>query len=167
MQAYVDQLVLDIKNAKREEPSLITPDKPFSLKEHFEEVERWLESDPAFTFSYYCGLRKEEFPPAESLSEEQIQQITKAFESLLYNWNLSASIPEELPSAMTYELLVSVLDKKVDIVDEGFMTFEYCACDPPSCPFGEYCECREFYNGFKPDIEEHLFNEHEDLDREN
>jgi hypothetical protein len=167
MQAYVDQLLLEIENAKREEAHLIKPDRPFSLEEHFEEVERWLESDPAFTFSYYCGLRKEEFPPPESLSEEQLQQITAAFESLLYNWNLSASIPEVIPLSKAYELLISVLDEKVDIVDEGIMTFEFCAYDPPSCPFGEYCECREFYDSYEPDMDEDLFNEDEQMAGEN
>lgn len=167
MQTYVDQLLNDIEKAKRKDQPWICAEKPSSFEEEMAEIERWLENDPAFTFSYYCGLRKEEFPPAEKLTDDQIHKLKKQFEDLLYTWNLSANIPEEIPPSKAYTLLVSVLDKKVDIPDTGFMTFEFCAYDPPTCPLDEYCECREFYDSYNPDHDEDLMNKDEGLAGEN
>jgi hypothetical protein len=146
MQTYINYLIEDIINAERTDG--ITTDhsteKQQTFEEYIAEVERYLEQNPARTFSYYCGLNKEQFPPAEKLSEEQILQISKAFKHLLFTWNLDVSIPESIPSAKYYSLLISVLDEKTEIVDSGIITFEFCNYDPPSCPFEGYCSCKDF-----------------------
>jgi hypothetical protein len=46
-------------------------------------------------------------------------------------------------------LLVSVLERKVAIVESGFETIEFCSYDPPTCPFNEWCTCKEL--GLKDD----------------
>ena len=76
--------------------------------------------------------------------KKQLQQIIKAFNHLLFTWNLSVDIPKKVPLAKTYSLLISTLDEKTDIVNSGFMTFEFCNYDRPSCPFGVYCICEDF-----------------------
>lgn len=147
MQSYINYLLQDINKAQRTEESCIITDKKESqsIEEHFAEIERWLEGEePAHSFSYYCGLQKEQFPPAEKLTKVQLLQINDAFRHLLFTWNLDASIPKEIPPAKTYSLLTSVLDEKTDIVNSGFMTFEFCNYDPESCPFEQYCSCKDF-----------------------
>ncbi|MEP7168015.1 MAG: hypothetical protein ABI855_01465 [Bacteroidota bacterium] len=148
MQSYINHLLEDITKAQRAELSIaeIVATFPKTFEEEMEEIERWVEHEPMHTFSYYCGLQKEQFPPAEKLNKKQLQQIIKAFNHLLFTWNLSADIPEAIPLNKNYSLLISVLDEKTDIVNSGFMTFEFCNYDPPSCPFGEYCNCKKFEN---------------------
>ena len=149
MQRYVDQLILDIKNAERKEllpvhnePELTDEE---AIQKHFEEVERWLEGEePAHTFSYYCDLKKEIFPPPDKLTAQQIEQIVSAFNHLLFTWNLGANIIQTVPKDKFYTLLISVLDEKTDIVTDGFLDFEFCNYHPPTCPFGEYCTCKEY-----------------------
>jgi hypothetical protein len=144
MQRYIDQLLEDIAAAHRMKVKTVPQDKPFSIEDHFEEVERWLESDPEHTFAYYCGLQLEQFPPAERLTDKQLHAIYKAFGHLLFSWNLSEDLPESLPLRRAYSFLISILHRKVEIVTDGFITIEFCSCDPSSCPFEEYCSCKEY-----------------------
>jgi len=146
MQAYIDQLLEDIRNAQREESPAEEniPSRAKSFEDDFEEIERWMEHEPSQTFSYYCGLEKVQFPPAERLTIKQMRQINKAFEYLLFTWNLGADIPKKIPVARRYTFLVSVLDEKTDIVSSGQMIFDFCTCDPGSCPFEEHCACKDF-----------------------
>jgi hypothetical protein len=147
MQPYINHLLEDITKAHRTEeliPAMLDSPKTQTIEDDFAEIERWLENDPIHTFSYYCGLEKELFPPAEQFSKKQLLSIIKAFKHLLFSWNLDASIPKNVPPAKTYSLLLSVLDRKTDIVNSGFMTFEFCNYDSSTCPFEEYCTCKDF-----------------------
>lgn len=156
MQSYVNHLLQDIINAQRAEIDFteIGKEEPQTIEEHFEEIERWLEGEePAHTFSYYCGLQAEQFPPSHMLTQEQVMQINEAFKHLLFTWNLGAEIPEEIPPTKTYDLLITVLDKKTDIVNSGFMSFEFCNYDTASCPFEQYCTCKDFEMDMENDTE--------------
>jgi hypothetical protein len=136
MKAYINHLLEDIAKAQRSEdiPATFGVQQPQTIEDEFAEIERWLEYEPEHTFSHYCGLEKEQFPPAGQLTEEQLLQINKSFRHLLFTYNLDVSLPDDIPPGMEYTLLVSVLDRKTDIVSSGFMTFEFCNYDSQSCP---------------------------------
>jgi len=151
MFCYLSHLLADITEACRPEQPTSTTETRMSIEEHFEEVERWLENDPQFSFGYYCNLSKEQFPPPELLTEFQIEEICIAFKKLLFTWNLSVDIPDNLPISKTYLLLISTLNEKVEIVHDGFITIEFCNYDPPTCPFDDNCSCREFWKQDIPD----------------
>ena len=102
--------------------------------------------DPLNTFSQICGLTNELFPPPEKLSQRQMKKIVKAFHHLLYTWNLGVEVPKKFPADRHYSLLVKLLDEKIHIVKNGFAYFEFCTCDPQSCPLGEYCSCRDLFD---------------------
>jgi hypothetical protein len=141
MQAYISYLLSDIEAAKR--PPEEAPPESQSLEEHLAAVERWLESDPAHTLSYYCGLTTEVFPPTEKLTEAQRQDICNALLELLHTWNLDVHLPDDLPLEMAYPLMVSILDQKVDVMDSGTCTIEFCSYAPSGCIFGEHCMCKD------------------------
>ncbi|MFL5747272.1 MAG: hypothetical protein ACJ751_21540 [Niastella sp.] len=148
MQSYINHLLADITEACREQqPEAYSgaagENDLESIERYFEEVERWLEHEPEHDFSYYCGLQIEQFPPVEQLTNEQMEAVSLAFEKLLFTWNIGVEMPEKLPVSRKYTLLVSVLEKKVAIVENGFETVEFCSYDPPSCPFDEWCTCKE------------------------
>ncbi|THU41894.1 hypothetical protein FAM09_07280 [Niastella caeni] len=148
MQSYINHLLSDIAEACREEQpetysSISAENDMEAIERYFEEVERWLENEPEHDFSYYSGLQKEQFPPVEKLSNEQMAAVSLAFERLLFTWNIGVEMPDKLPISRKYSLLVSVLERKVAIVENGFETIEFCSYDPPSCPFNEWCTCKE------------------------
>ena len=148
MQSYINHLLSDITEACREEQpetysSASGENDVEAIERYFEEVERYLENDPELDFSYYCGLQKELFPPAEKLTNEQLEAVSIAFEKLLFTWNIGVEMPDKLPASQKYNLLISVLERKVAIVENGFETIEFCSYDPPSCPFNEWCTCKE------------------------
>jgi hypothetical protein len=163
MQSYINHLLADITEACREQQpefysGASSENDLEAIERYFEEVERWLEHEPEHDFSYYCGLQIEQFPPAEQLTNEQMEAVSLAFEKLLFTWNIGVEMPEKLPASRKYTLLVSVLEKKVAIVENGFETIEFCSYDPPSCPFDEWCTCKEL--GLKDQYDDDL----EDVD---
>jgi hypothetical protein len=154
MQSYINHLLSDIAEACREEPSetyasIAAENDVDAIERYFEEVERWLEREPEHDFSYYCGLQKEQFPPVDKLTNEQMEALSHAFERLLFTWNIGVEMPDKLPISRKYSLLISVLERKVAIVENGFETIEFCSYDPPTCPFSEWCTCKEL--GIKDD----------------
>jgi hypothetical protein len=161
MISYLSYLLADISEACRPEQPAPATETPASIEEYFEELEKWLESEPQFNFGYYCNLSKEQFPPPELLTESQIEEICIAFKKLLFTWNLEVIIPDNLPIAKTYLFLVSTIDEKVEIVNDGIMEIEFCNYDPPTCPFNNYCSCREFC---KQDISDENINDTRDPD---
>ncbi|WP_276481229.1 hypothetical protein [Paraflavitalea pollutisoli] len=143
MEAYVRHLISDIQEAERPEEPGIQYVFPEMLDDGAEEDDRWSETEPTHTFSYYCGLQKELFPPAHLLSSLQLDNICQAFSKMMFTWNLDTDIPDQVPLSKKYQLLISTLDIKTEI-SNSLMTFELCSVDPPSCPLGEYCVCKEF-----------------------
>jgi hypothetical protein len=112
-----------------------------------EEIEQWVAGEEApHSFSYYCGLKPEEFPPASQLTPKEMMIVCKAFRHMMFSWNLSADFPETLPPDRDYELLVNTLNEKTDIPSFGFMGFDYCSGYAPDCVFKEYCACLKYWN---------------------
>jgi hypothetical protein len=144
MQEYISQLLEDMATAHREATEDKQQDEPFSIEQHFEELEKWLAGEPEYTFAEHCGLQPEQFPPVERLTDEQLHSIYKAYGQLLHSWNLGVDIPESFPLSRAYPLLISTLHHKVEIVSDGFITIEFCSYDVPSCPFEEHCQCKQY-----------------------
>lgn len=108
-------------------------------------MEIYLENYPQLPLSYYCGLQKEQFPPADRLTESQMEGICMALRKMYLTWKVEAHVHMIVPVSKLYELLVSVLDEKVNVGLDGVTTIEFCNYHPPSCSMNEYCTCRDFY----------------------
>ena len=143
IQSYVDYLLEDIQLAEEKTGSLNQITGEEDLTHHLMEVERLVFEEPINTFGEICGLTKEQFPPPEQLSKRQTREVIKAFHQLLRSWNMGVDFPKKLPPEKVYKFLVSVLDEKTHILKNGFAYFEFCTCHPDSCPFEEYCTCRD------------------------
>jgi len=159
MHPYLIHLLEDIEKAKR--PGYKEYD-PFSknlteegtgfhesisdaLDEHLMEMEKYVSEDPPSTFGDYCGLKVSDFPPAEQLTEEDMQVVIEAFKKMSYTWNLDFSFPETLPTPLFYKIMVDTLEEKTWIVSSGTVSFDYCSGDPDGCIFGEYCNCLKYW----------------------
>ncbi|MES2773353.1 MAG: hypothetical protein V4722_04170 [Bacteroidota bacterium] len=146
MHPYLPHLLGDIAAAERsEQPD--NPVHPKSFEEEMEEVENWVAGEEApHTFGYWCGLKAEDFVPAEQLTDKEMRQLCKAMEHLMFTWNLDISLPEKLPTHLRYRFIVNTLNEKTFIPASGFMGFDYCSGYAPDCVFKEYCACLEYWN---------------------
>lgn len=145
MQLYLQQLLEDLQAAHKPETDFVTPalTEDEGIEAHFAEVERYLSGEYDQRIGDVLELIPEQFPPAERLTIEQMQQVAKAFTALLFSWNITTDLPDELPIEVTYPLLITALDKKVYLIDGGFVTIEFCSYAPWDCPFGEVCKCKD------------------------
>ena len=147
MEKYIKQLVGDIQNAHRQLTKEET-EATETFEQHIEEVERFIAGEEDLiqqSFGYHCQLNKEQFPPSNRLTSEQMNTVCDAFEKLLFTWNTHADFPDNLPIEMAYETLVSVLDRKFIIPTSGFVGLEFCDYEPEKCRFKEYCTCKELF----------------------
>lgn len=146
MHPYLPHLLADIAAAHRAE----IPDEKETeqtLEEHFETIDRWLSGEkPERTFGYYCGLDTEIFPPAEQLTDEEMMIVRKAFDQMMLTWNHAFSLPENLPVAFAYPLMVNSLNHETDMVNCGCMHFDFCSGYAPDCELKEYCPCLKIWN---------------------
>ena len=143
IQPYVNYLIGDIAAAEREGGNncvAISSEEDFV--KHFLEIEKFAE-EPMQTFGQLCGMKREEFPPADKLSIRQMQQINKAFHKLLETWNCMAIIPEKFPVTSHYRLLLSLLDEKMHVMNGGTMCFDFCTGESEGCALGDFCSCRK------------------------
>lgn len=145
MHPYIPHLLADIVAAHRAE---IREEKfPQTIEEHFDEIEKWVSGEESeHTFGYYCGLSSENFPPAEQLTDEEIILVRRAFEEMMFTWNQGIDLPEKLPVAFAYKMIVDSLNMKTTIVNSGNMSFDFCSGYAPDCAFKEYCPCQEYWN---------------------
>jgi hypothetical protein len=145
MHPYLPHFLADIAAAHRTDTPETEP--PQTIEEHFKEVERWIEGEePSHTFGYYCGLETINFPPPEQLTGNEMKKIIIAFGQMMFSWNLDISLPETLPLPIAYKMTVDTLDSKTEIVNSGFISFDFCTGYAPDCVFKKYCPCLEIWN---------------------
>jgi hypothetical protein len=150
MHPHLPHLLNNIANAHRIEQPYESPSAK-TFEEEMDEIERWCEGeDYEHSFSYYCGLQVEDFPPPEQLTTEEIIMVNKAFRKMMFTYNHDADFPEALPAALTYSMLVKTLNEKTCIPADGFVSFDYCSGYAPDCVFKEYCSCLKLWNA-EPD----------------
>lgn len=145
MHPYLTHLLADIATAHRtDEPE---PQYAQSFEEEMEEVERWcMGEDAPHTFGYWCGLEKEQFPPVDQLKDDEMDIVNKAFEHMMFSWNLGIDLPDTMPASVKYVFIVDTLNKKTSIPNHGMIHFDFCTGYAPGCELGQYCPCLEIWN---------------------
>jgi len=157
MHIYIPYLLADIENASRNE-DFYTSYKP-SIENYFEAVESFLDPNASLkSFSSHCGIDSSDFPPADQLSDEEMRTVVKALHKMMFTWNISMDLPEDLPADFAYKLTVEVLDRKLAILNHGIVGVDYCTGNPEGCELKEYCPCS------KMDRSNYDFNANLDID---
>jgi hypothetical protein len=148
MHPYLPHLLSEIEAAHHIEIPK-EPVRKISFEEEMEEVEKWLKGEePDHTLGYYCGLEANNFLPPEQLTKKDMKEVCKAFEQMMFTWNLDISLPKNFPVALRYSFLINTLNEKTAIVNIGFAGFDYCTGYAPDYVFKEYCMCLKYYNDF-------------------
>ena len=145
MHPYIPHLIADINVARREE----NPEENFSqsMEKNLEEIEAWVSGNMReHTFGYYCGLKSEDFPPPEQLTEMEMKVIRKEFEKMIITWNVAIHLPKKLPIDFAYKLMVNILEREVTIFNSGCINIDFCTGYAPDCELQEYCPFLEIWN---------------------
>lgn len=142
MHPYLPHLLADIMNAEQKEDEESYRKLPKSFEEEMEEMERYVSGDDERPLSYYTGLKKESFPPAEQLAEDDMKQILNAFDEMLKTWNVDIAYPDKMPITDRYRFLIeTVLEDEITMMSFGFVCLDYCTGEPNGCAWGDYCPC--------------------------
>ncbi len=143
MHPYIPYLLSDILNAHQPENINGLGDiQQKTIEEELEEIEKWVEGEEVeHTFGYWCGLESDGFPPPAQLTDDEMEIICKAFEEMMFTWNISIDLPKALPQYLRYTFTIDILNEKTAIMSSGCVTFDYCSGYAPDCKFKEYCSC--------------------------
>lgn len=142
MHPYLTHLLVDIQKGHKQEnnaPNQASDD----LEDHFKEIDKWISGDGEQTLSYFCGLKKEDFPPYEQFSEEEVQQVCEAFEEMMGSYGVTVAWPENFPWDRRYPLTVNFLDRAITPMNFGMFCIDFCTGNSEGCELGEYCSCLE------------------------
>jgi len=149
MQAYIDQLLADLRERHDKQPPpvdyrLLHPQYA-DVPEELRYVVEW-ENAPEQTFEELFGISAEAFPPAEQLSETQMEAIVEGVLSLWKGWRMYATVPEKAPIASLYRVLTNYWrEETICYVSEGDTHLEFCEYDTENCPWGSaHCTCKDF-----------------------
>ena len=146
MKTYLAQLLDDIKNAHNTGIASIKKDEELSFEEEMEIVEDYATGrNIPPSLSERCGLKIEQFPPAEKLSEDEMKAVIDAFQEMLFSWHIGADFPEGLPVDRAYPLLVNLLKEEAWFFPGGTLHYDFCDGYAPECPLEEYCPCKEIW----------------------
>lgn len=142
MQRYLNQLIADMKEAAENLPPKPIYDIPPEA-EGIEYVIEW-ENATEKPMHEWMGIGKENFPPPEKLSNDELDMMVDEILKLWAAYNIHADLPENLPAGIAYKLLVDYFDKPVAWISEGTLHVEFCDYEPENCPFPEeFCMCRD------------------------
>jgi hypothetical protein len=140
MDNYLAHLIDDMHQAVTRVPQSKIPEGTFDPDYQDE-----LEESPDYPMSHWFDLAKEQFPPSERLTEEQLELMANEFEQLWTAFSFEPDFPEGLPAKMRYELMRDYLDHECSHWPGWVHHFEFCNYEPEDCPFGiEFCKCKDF-----------------------
>ena len=151
MEDYITQLLADIQYAANH------ISWPFQERET--DLYDWIPPDeedrsaPERKLEEWTGIRKDQLPPQEMLSDDQIHRLLNALNKLLDACNWSFVLQIEVPERIQYATIRANFDQwaKVKQWHQGF--FELCGPGTKhgQCALGKYCQCAfydELFAGF-------------------
>lgn len=140
MQRYVDQLIEDIKRAKRKE----SKHKIKKLyDDDFEKQMEAIESTPDIQLSDQVGIQIEELPPFELLTLEQAQKIADTIVESLATYGLNVILPKEVPTELRYKLVRDLFKEEMQLIPGWTNNYNFCSGECFGCKIGDYCSTRK------------------------
>jgi hypothetical protein len=151
MAKYISQLLIDIAYA--------TENVSWPFVEEDGDLHDWIPPDEeertaaVRDLEEWTGIRKEQLPPPEMLSDTQVVWLLSALKAMLdaYNWSLVLQI--EVPERIQYAALRDNFNQPAKVKRWHYGFFELCrpGTEHGKCALGEYCQCAfytHFFSGF-------------------
>ncbi len=154
MQKYVQQLLADLKAARKIKPK--TPDYKTLYPNHpawdygLDYVVEW-EMAPERTMEDLFGIAPMAFPPEDKLSDPQVKKIAIAILKLWESHHIEASFPETAPYRLVYKVLVQCWQEEtLNYSAHGDTCIHICNHNLDYCVWGqEHCTCKEYAEDWK------------------
>ena len=111
------------------------------------EMEQWLDERPPSRqdMYYHFGFEQEQFPPADRLTDADIELLVSAVCRLWAAYNFTPVFPDNIPGRVLYPLLLKRMEEPTFVMTRGNIGVEFCEYEVEHCPFGEqWCRCKEF-----------------------
>lgn len=148
MDRYIEQLIEDLLSA---EASQIAIRSHLDILGECEVLEPdsddcgFNDCSETMPLSQIVNLDKSIFPPAEKLSDEQIDLIYIHLLRVLDNYNFFLDFPDNVPNRVKYSMLLAIFDEETTCSNAYVTNIEFCDYDYDTCPFGiELCQCKMF-----------------------
>ena len=156
MENYLEQLLSDIDYATK------NVSWPFAEKEL--QLWDWIpdeeenKSAPIRSLEEWTGIHKEQLPPAEMLSDEQVNRLLDALRKMLDEYNWSFVLQTQVPERIQYATIRENFDQHAKVKRWHMGFFELCrpGTEHGKCALGEYCQCAFYAELFKDMIDEEL-----------
>jgi len=161
MQNYIDQLLEDIAVASS---NLELPFAEEQLELHDwisdEEEDR---SAPVRNLQEWTGIFQEMLPPAEMLSDDQLDSLLLALKKMLDVYNWSFVLQTEVPGRIQYAAIRDHFDQEATIKrwHPGFFSLCRPGTEHGKCALGEYCQCAFYAELFAGMVDDELDPEEE------
>lgn len=142
MDKYINYLLADIAAATASLPVHVMS---FEEEEEipFITADEEAKGAPRELLGDLTGLKPEWFPPADRLSESQIQLLAEALADCLDAHSFIVNFPAGLPAPVRYQVLLAELKKEVPVLQYNIWQLDFCEYEPRRCPFGEaFCQCQ-------------------------
>jgi hypothetical protein len=147
MQNYVNQLLADMVAAKKNLPpeinyALLYPDHP-AYKFGLDYIVEW-EMSPSYTMDELFGIKAEQLPPAEKLTDEQIVQLVEGMFDLWAAFNFVADTDYEAPMRVYYSTIKTHwATQPIQYHPDGINELDFCDYNTELCSWGEHCKCQD------------------------
>ena len=169
MQNYISQLLNDLAAAKnypkpaQVDYALLYPDHP-AYSYGLDYIVEW-EMAPRYKMDDLFGIKAEQLPPADILTDEQAKQLNKAILELWAAFNLVADSDHDAPPRVFYSVHKDYWETtKVGYDAEEKYELDFCSYNTDLCIWGsDYCTCKDFED--EGNETEDIYSEPSDLQK--
>jgi hypothetical protein len=155
MQNYINQLLSDIDFATA---NIRLPfiEKQMELHEWICDEEENLTA-PTLNLQEWTGITQEMLPPAERLTNEQINQLLDALKKMLDAYNRAFVLQTQVPENIQYQTIRHNFNQQAKIKQWHPGFFAMCKPGTPhnTCSLRQYCQCAfyaELFSGFIDEV---------------
>lgn len=161
MEQYLMQLLNDIAVAT-ENVNVPWPETNWDICDWVSEEEEDKQA-PVRNLQEWTGIYQEQLPPAEMLTDEQVNRLLVALNKMLDAYNWSFVVQTEVPLRIQYKTIRDNFNQPAKVKRWHMGLFEVCKKDTPhkQCSLSEYCQCAFFAEFFPKFEEEELSPEEE------
>lgn len=77
-----------------------------------------------------------------------MEVVLTAYDKMLNIWNTQIEWQPDMPVRAQYDFLLEfVLNYKIVPINLGTIHLDFCSDDSSDCEWGEYCSCKEYWDG--------------------